>query len=80
MDFYHWWIYENVFNTTWFMWTFVILIFGVNIFSFVIIWMIMNGRSLSFLKGNKGKKKGKKKKGKKEKQKKDKQEKTKNQA
>lgn len=74
MDFYHWWIYENIFNTSWFMWTFVILIFGLNIFSFVIIWMIMNGKSLSFLKGNKGKKKGKKK------NKKVKQEKTKNQA
>ncbi|ARU59904.1 hypothetical protein CBW65_01645 [Tumebacillus avium] len=50
MNFYHWWIYENIFNTTWFVWTFVIFILAFNIFSPVIIWLTFSGRKLKLQK------------------------------
>lgn len=50
MNFYHWWIYENVFNTAWFVWSFVIFILAFNVLSPVIIWLTFSGRKLKLQK------------------------------
>ncbi|AZN38355.1 hypothetical protein [Paenibacillus albus] len=46
MDFYHSWIYQNVFNTEWFMWIVVCLILGINIIAPLIVWYFITGKKL----------------------------------
>jgi hypothetical protein len=46
MDFYHSWMYTQVLNTEWFMWTIVCLLLGINVLSPMIVWFAMRGRHL----------------------------------
>jgi small-conductance mechanosensitive channel len=50
MDFYHWWIYKNIFNATWFIWTIVIIVFAFNLLGPILIWFRINSRPLPFMK------------------------------
>ncbi|MWC27739.1 hypothetical protein [Paenibacillus sp. MMS18-CY102] len=42
MDLYHSWIYMKVVNTSWFMWSFVGVVLGLNMLTPLIIWYIIN--------------------------------------
>lgn len=42
MDMYHTWLYQKLFNTQWFMWTIVYLVFALNVLSPFIVWFVMN--------------------------------------
>jgi len=57
LNFYHTWLYKNVINTEWFLWMIVIFVLTFNILSPIIMWCLMNGKSI--LKWGKGKKKNK---------------------
>lgn len=50
MDFYHTWVYIHIFNTKWFIWTFVIFIFALNFISPILVWLVMNSKGLPFLR------------------------------
>ncbi|BBH20350.1 hypothetical protein Back11_16950 [Paenibacillus baekrokdamisoli] len=41
MDWYHSWIYENVINTDWFVYSIVYLICGANLLSPIIFYLVM---------------------------------------
>ena len=58
LNFYHTWVYKNVINADWLLWIIVILVLGFNVLSPVILWGLMNGRSI--IKWGKGKKTKKK--------------------
>jgi hypothetical protein len=45
MDFYHSWLYEQVINTTWFMWIVVYTVLGINLLSPLIVWYFINGKT-----------------------------------
>jgi len=62
VDFYHSWIYVNILNAKWFVWTIVVLVLAFNIFSPVIVWAVINGKKIPVLKKmKKDKKKSKQK-------------------
>ncbi|MFS0661761.1 hypothetical protein AB1L07_23315 [Niallia alba] len=64
MNFYHTWLYQHVLNTEWLLWIIVIFVLAFNILSPIIIWGLMNGKSI--LKWGERKIKGQKKHTKKE--------------
>lgn len=49
MDLYHSWIYENILNTKWFVWTIVIGVFTFNFLGPILVWFVMNSKSIPFL-------------------------------
>ncbi|HLO11677.1 MAG TPA: hypothetical protein VK190_05410 [Pseudoneobacillus sp.] len=49
MDYYHSWIYEHIFNTRWFIWTIVVSVFSLNFLGPILIWLVMNSKSLPFI-------------------------------
>ena len=59
MDFYHSWIYINILNAKWFIWTIVVMILAFNILAPIIVWIVINGKKMPFMK-NKDKKDGEK--------------------
>jgi len=59
LNFYHTWLYKHVLNTEWLLWIIVIFVLAFNILSPIIIWGLMNGKSI--LKWGKRKIKGQKK-------------------
>ena len=62
MDFFHSWIYVNILNAKWFIWTIVVLVLAFNIFSPLIVWAVINGRKVPVFKYmDKNKKKSKQK-------------------
>jgi len=46
MDIYETWLYEYVINTRWFLWTVFATLFGLNVFSWVLLWFLLSGKSL----------------------------------
>ncbi|WP_165452253.1 hypothetical protein [Paenibacillus thalictri] len=46
MDFYHSWLYQQVINTEWFMWSVVWLVLIVNLLLPGIVWYAMNGKRI----------------------------------
>lgn len=72
MDFYHTWIYINIFNAKWFIWTIVVIVLAFNILAPVLVWVVINGKKMPFMKNkkknNQGDKQNKQKKGQKQKQ------------
>ncbi|WP_318505428.1 hypothetical protein [Bacillus sp. T3] len=48
MDFYHWWIYRNILNAQWFVWSVVIFIFIFNFLGPVLMWLTINSKPLPF--------------------------------
>lgn len=55
MDYYHWWIYVYIFNTKWFVWSVVLIVFAFNLLGFVLLWLVMNSKSILPQKGKKKK-------------------------
>ncbi|BDH63037.1 hypothetical protein MTP04_31670 [Lysinibacillus sp. PLM2] len=56
MDIYHSWIYVNILNAPWLIWCIVIFILSFNILSPIIIWIVINGKTLPFTKNKKSNK------------------------
>ena len=59
MDFYHSWIYINILNAKWFIWTIVVIVLAFNVLSPIIVWAVINGKTMPFKK-NKNKNMNKK--------------------
>ncbi|HAQ08765.1 MAG TPA: hypothetical protein DCR24_15115 [Bacillus bacterium] len=57
MDLYHLWVYINVLNTKWFIWTMVIIVMAFNILAPIIILAVINGKELPFMKNKEDKNK-----------------------
>ncbi|EFM10607.1 conserved hypothetical protein [Paenibacillus curdlanolyticus YK9] len=58
MDLYHSWIYMKVINTSWFMWSLVSVVLGLNLLTPLIIWYIINRKRLTkFMQQAKARKK-----------------------
>lgn len=49
MDLYHSWIYQYVLNTKFFVWTIIISVFVFNLLGPILVWFVMNSRSIPFL-------------------------------
>ncbi|WP_066059073.1 hypothetical protein [Robertmurraya korlensis] len=49
MEFYSTWVYRNIFNAEWALWTFVVMIMTLNILAPIFVWMIMNGTPVTNL-------------------------------
>jgi hypothetical protein len=49
MDLYHSWIYVHVLNTTPFLWTVVISVFAFNFLGPILVWFVMNSKSIPIL-------------------------------
>lgn len=47
MDFYHFWLYQYVINTIWFLWIIVGVVIVLNFSGPVIIWLVMTGKGKS---------------------------------
>lgn len=59
VDLYNSWIYVNMLNAKWFIWTIVIFVFTFNILSPMVVWTVINGKGFPFVhKKEKGDKKG----------------------
>ncbi|MCM3389428.1 hypothetical protein [Ureibacillus chungkukjangi] len=60
MDLYNSWIYVNMLNAKWFIWTIVIFVFTFNILAPMLVWTVINGKGVPFVhQKEKGDKKGK---------------------
>ena len=49
MDLYHSWFYEYILNTPYFLWTVVVFVFGFNFLGPVLVWFVMNSKSIPLL-------------------------------
>lgn len=49
MDIYHSWLYQQVLNTKWFVWIVVIGIFAFNFLGPILVWFVMNSKSIPIL-------------------------------
>lgn len=58
MDFYHSWIYINILNAKWFIWTIVVIVLGFNILAPILVWIVINGKKMPFMKNKKKNKNG----------------------
>ena len=47
MEFYGTWVYRNILNAEWAIWTFVVLIMTLNLLAPIFIWLIMNGTPIT---------------------------------
>jgi len=47
MEFYSTWVYRNILNAEWAIWTFVVLIMTLNLLAPILIWLIMNGTPIT---------------------------------
>jgi len=47
MDFYHFWLYQYVINTIWFLWIIVGVVIVLNFSGPVIFWLVMTGKGKS---------------------------------
>jgi hypothetical protein len=47
MEFYSTWVYQNILNAEWAIWTFVVLIMALNLLAPIFIWLIMNGTPIT---------------------------------
>ncbi len=57
MDIYHTWIYVNILNQEWFIWTIITMVFLLNFLAPIHIWLVMNSKSMPFLKKKKNRNK-----------------------
>lgn len=46
MDLHDSWFYIHILNSTWFLWTLVVLVLGGNVLAPILIWLIMSSTPL----------------------------------
>lgn len=53
MDLYHSWVYVNILNAKWLIWSIVIIVLAFNILAPIITWTVINGKGLPFVNSKK---------------------------